>query len=106
MNELLDKKLEDLATKEGIDEIKLLIKGLNERIDTQSKEISSLKEKVNFQETKISQLEDLIGILSSCISTIKHQADNNEQYSRRYCLRIKGIAKEKGESSAKCVDRW
>ena len=40
MNDLLDKKLEDLATKEGLDGIKLLIKGLKKkRIDSQSQEI-------------------------------------------------------------------
>ena len=52
VNELLDKKLVDLATKEGIDEIKLLIKGLNERIDTQSKEISFLNEKSQLSRDK------------------------------------------------------
>ena len=33
------------------------------------------------------------------------KGDDAEQYSRRYCLRIKGIKCEKDESSTKCVEK-
>ena len=59
----------------------------------------------NTQDVRICQLEDKVGILTAGLSHAVKQADNNEQYSRRYCLRIKGISKEKDESSTKCIDK-
>ena len=53
----------------------------------------------------MSKLEDRIGILSAGLSQALKQAENNEQYSRRYCLRIKGIENEKDEWSTKFVKK-
>ena len=53
---------------------------------------------------KISKLEDRIGVLSAGLSQAVKQADDSEQYSRGYCLRIKGFKKSKDESSSKCVE--
>ena len=39
------------------------------------------------------------------LSHVLKQADDNEQYSIRYCLRIKGIGKDKDESGSKCVEK-
>ena len=95
------KKLEELATKKDIESLTNLVNSLHDHIDLQNKEISSLQERVDSQEIKISQLDDRIGVLSAGLSQALKQADDNEQYSRRYCLTIKGIAKEKGETSSR-----
>ena len=63
-DDTLNKKLEELATKKDVEQLKNLVNSLRDYIDIQ-----------------------------------------NEQYSRRYCLRIKGISKEKDESSTKCIDK-
>ena len=46
-----------------------------------------------------------IPVLTAGISQALKGADDNEQYSRRYCLRIKGIDKEKDETGTKCIDK-
>ena len=38
-------------------------------------------------------------VLSAGLSQALKQADDNEQYPRRYCLRIKGIEKDKVKMS-------
>ena len=103
-DDTLNKKLEELATKKDIEQLKNLVNSLRDHIDVQNKEIVTLKEKINTQDVRICQLEDKVGILTAGLSHAVKQADNNEQYSRRYCLRIKGISKEKDESSTKCID--
>ena len=104
-DDTLNKKLEELATKKAIEQLKNLVNSLRDHIDIQNKEIVTLKEKINTQDVRICQLEDKVGILTAGLSHAVKQADNNEQYSRRYCLRIKGISKEKDESSTKCIDK-
>lgn len=104
-DDALNKKLEELATKKDIENLKNLVNSLHEHIDRQNKEIGSLQERIESQEIKILQLEDRVGVLSAGLSQALKQADDNEQYSRRSCLRIKGIAKEKNETSSKCVEK-
>ena len=70
-----------------------LVNSLHDHIDLQNKEISSLQERVDSQEIKVSQLEDRVGVLSAGLSQALEQADDNEQYSRRYCLKIKELQK-------------
>ena len=104
-DDVFNKKLEELATKEDIENLTNLVNILHEHIDLQNKEIATLQERANDQEIKMLKLEDRIGILSAGLSQALKQADDNEQYSRRYCLRIKGIEKEKDESSSRCVEK-
>lgn len=104
-NEELIKKLDELATKKDIDQLKDLIKSLHERIDNQNLEIANLKEKIANQIVKTSELEDKVGVLSAGLSQAIKKGDDSEQYSRRYCLRIKGIESGMNESGANCVDK-
>ena len=46
-----------------------------------------------------------IPVLTAGISQALKGADDNEQYSRRYCLRIKRIDKEKDETGTKCIGK-
>lgn len=107
--ELIDKKLSTLvstlASKEGIDDLKSLFKDLNDKIANQNNTIRKLTDKVNSQDKMVSNLEDKVGVLSASISAIKVQADSQEQYSRRACLRIKGITGSQNESAKDCVQR-
>ena len=100
----LNKKLDEIATKKGIESLANLVNSLHDHIDLQNKEIAALQERVNGQYIKISKLEDRIGVLSAGLSQAVKQADDSEQYSRGYCLRIKGFKKSKDESSSKCVE--
>ena len=104
-DDVLSKKLDELATKKDIESLTNLVNSLHEHIDLQNKEIAALQERVNGQDIKISKLEDRIGVLSAGLSQAVKQADDSEQYSRRYCLRIKGFEKGKDESSSKCVEK-
>lgn len=89
--ELIDRKLSTLASKESIEDLKKLI-------IQQNGEINELREKVSRQEEVISHLNDRYDIVSSAIRILKKQADHQELYSRRYCLRIKGIKKDANET--------
>jgi len=116
MEEIMDKKLsefaESLASKEGIDQLKSLFRELNVKIEQQNNEIISLKNDMNDQNNKISTLEnkvgvleDKVGVLTASISALKAQSDNQEQYSRRYCLRIQGIDQAQYERGVDCVTK-
>ena len=109
MEEMINGKLNDLekslASKKGLDELKSLILEQNEKIERQFQEIATLKTTVSTQAKEISNLNDKLAVLSSSISTLKKQSDHQEQYSRRYCLRIKGIEKEGNETPDICVDK-
>ena len=82
-----------LATQDGLCELKSLFKDLKTKIDKQNEEILNLKESV------INQLEDKVGVLSASVSALKKKSENQEQYPRRYCLRIKVIEKTQNEKS-------
>lgn len=101
---IINKKLNDLAstlaTKDSINDLKGLIIQQNEQI-------CNLQNKINQQDEIISQLNDKIGVLTSSIEAVKLQSDCNEQYSRRYCLRLSGISKdeERNENATECVNK-
>ena len=110
ITELMEKKLEEfakhLATKDDIKELKSLIIEQNEKITAQAEEISQLKSKSAIQNETISKLNDRVAILSASVNHINKEQDRQEQYSRRYCLRISGIPKEGGkENSSMCVEK-
>ena len=86
-----------LATKDDIlrlkEEVTLL---LTEKITDQEKQISVLKERID-------ELEGSNAVLESHVAHLRNSQENQEQYSRRLCLRIDGIelpskdTKESGE---------
>ena len=109
MEEMINRKLKELsssvASKDGIEEIKHLINNLHDKLEKQNKEIISLKAHLTKQDRIISKMDDRIGVLSSSITTLKKQSDAQEQYSRRYCLRINGITKQQNESGEICMEK-
>ena len=98
IEEIIDKKLSVLASKESIEDLRALIIKQNTIIE-------SLREDVSNQEALISKMNDKIAVLSNTVDVLKSQQDNQEQYSRRYCLRVTGIPKEDDESSKTCVEK-
>ena len=94
----INKKLEDLATKSDIDELKALIQSQNDKIARQDEEIMSLR-------SDISKLDDKVAVLTNALDAVCNKADNNEQYSQRYCLRINGIPTERYEKASDCVKK-
>ena len=98
-------RIDKLATREDIDELKKLISDLHVKLESQNSEILNLREHINQQDEVISKLEDRVGVLSASVEALSSQNDNQEQYSRRYCLRIKGIDKDANESSKNCIDK-
>lgn len=107
--DIMEKKLTEfgrsLAVEEGFNDLKDMFKELCTTLANQKLEIDSLNVKVTRNDLKISQLEDKVAVLTASVNAMKSHADNNEQYSRRQCLRINGIPKEDNESSNKCVDK-
>jgi len=109
VKDIINKKLDELAlslaSKDSIEGLRSLILEQNQKILKQNEQISSLQNTIAKQDDIISKMEDKLCILSSSIENIKAQSDNNEQYSRRYCLRISGIDKEHNESSNLCLNK-
>ena len=63
--------------------------------------VSKFEEKIAEQDKKITQLESNLALKQKTIdvllSNLEKKADENEQYSRRSCLRINGIEWEEGK---------
>ena len=104
-NDENSRKINELATKKDIDQLKDLLMNLQEKIVQQHSEIVKLTEKTTLQDDKISKLEDKIEVLSAGLTKALKKGDDVEQFSRSYCLRIKGIKCEKDELSTKCVEK-
>ena len=112
MFEAIDKKLESVASKNDLGEIRDLFSSLNDKIMYQDAKIASLeKESINHEERilyleeNLQILQDKNAVLNSSINFLTKQNDAQEQYSRRSCLRINGIPKVENESSADCVTK-
>ena len=85
---------------------------MNIRIAQQYKEINHLKQINETQENTLSNFEDCVAVLSSAVdylssstTYLKKAVDDQEQYSRGYCLRIHGIDIEENETAGKCVEK-
>ena len=77
--------LQHLATKEDISQMKdEVIVVLHEKIQEQEKRITGLVERID-------QLEANTAVLECHVAHLRKSHDNQEQYSRRLCLRIDGI---------------
>ena len=78
--------------------MKASIQSQNDKIARQDEEIMSLR-------SDISKLDDKVAVLTNALDAVCNKADNNEQYSRRYCLQINGIPTEKYEKASDCVKK-
>eukprot|EP00111_Clytia_hemisphaerica_P020432 TCONS_00060214-protein len=112
IEEILDNRLENLASKDDVAEIKGIFNKINENILYQDKKIASLEkdsvdheERISFLEQNLLILQDKNAVLSSTVDFLTKKSDDQEQYSRRSCLRINGIEKRENESSADCVKK-
>ena len=59
--------------------------------------IEKFEERLNKQEEKFTELESTLALRENIIEKLIVACDDNEQYSRRSCLRINGIEKENGK---------
>ena len=53
--------------------------------------MKKIEDKVNEQNTRIEELESKLAIKQNIIDTLEIKCDDNEQYSRRSCLRVHGL---------------
>ena len=53
--------------------------------------MKKIEDKFNEQNTRIEELESKLAIKQNIIDTLEIKCDDNEQYSRRSCLRVHGI---------------
>ena len=105
MEKLFDEKLASVASKQCIEDLKMLIMEQGEKIKEQNEKINSVNEQVSTQKNTIDILKDRFAVLSSAVEHLKTNADQQEQYSRRTCLRINGIKKDKDETAEKCLNK-
>ena len=81
---LFDERLQNIATKQCINELKSIIEDQKKIISNQQKEIDTLKDKVKF---------------------LTNENDSFSQYGRRTCLRIVGIPPAENETGEECLDK-
>lgn len=108
LEEVMDKKLEQFGQNfnlNTLEELKNLVKEIKTTLKDQKDKIVELELKSVRQDVRISQLEDKVGVLQASVSALLKQTDNNEQYSRRACLRINGIPKSQNETAENCVEK-
>ena len=67
--------------------------------------IERFEEKFTAQNQKIVDLEEKIALQKKKIENLSIKCDNNEQYSRRYCLRMHGLKYDENESQNNIVSK-
>lgn len=65
--------------------------------------IQTLHETIKNQNERIEILESKMTLMEKYITYLEKGVDDQEQYNRRLCLRIDGIATEERESGEKCL---
>ena len=81
---LLDDRLQNIATKECINDLKLIIENQQKTISKQQEEIDNLKGQVR---------------------KLQNENDEISQYRHRTCLRINGIPPSNNESGDECLEK-
>ena len=71
---------------------------LENKVELLDKKVESLENTVEPLKVKINQLTDQNAVLTCAISNLKTQAEENQQYSRRNCLVLEGIALSNNET--------
>ena len=85
-----------LATNEILNE---MFKKLKEEI------VSEFETKYNKQNKKIEELKNQIALKYQTIAGLMTKCDDNQQYSRRSCLRIHGIETKTKESNEDIIEK-
>ena len=67
------------------DKLEQLLKSFQDNL------MKKIEDKFNEQNTRIEELESKLAIKQNIIDTLEIKCDDNEQYSRRSCLRVHGI---------------
>ena len=98
LDEKFNEQLDKLASKECINELKIMIQEQKNIIESQKTHIARL-------EGTVSVLQESVSTLIKQIEICRVTADNNEQYSRRTSVRITGIPPVKGETSEDCLGK-
>ncbi len=65
--------------------------------------IQTLHDTIKSQNERIEILESKMTLMEKYITYLEKGVDDQEQYNRRLCLRIDGIATEERESGEKCL---
>lgn len=94
MQEYFSNLIKPLATNEEI--LKMLE---NFKVEV----VEKFEERLNKQEEKIAELESTLALRDNVIEKLTVACDDNEQYSRRSCLRINGIQRENGREDNNSV---
>ena len=69
--------------------------------------MKKIEDKFNEQNTRIEELESKLAIKQNIIDNLEIKCDDNEQYSRRSCLRVHGLdfSSDEDESVMKIVEK-
>ena len=79
---------------------------LKEMFDKMKEEvISKFESKISEQNDKIYELESRVAIQEQTINNLLTKCDDNEQYSRRSCLRIHGIESNSNEKNEDVIEK-
>ena len=80
--------------------------GIKEMFDKLKEEIlSKFETKIKEQDDKIHELESRVVIQEQTINNLLVKCDDNEQYSRRSCLRIHGIESHNNEKNEDVIEK-
>lgn len=87
------------------EKIKLLLSAVDEiRSNMVTKDdLRSLIDMITTQQKKIESLEGHVSVLQNTVKLLKRGQDDQEQYSRRQCLRIFGVPKSAKETPEDCL---
>lgn len=81
-------------------------KASNEKIDKLIEEIKKKDEKIDNLQERVEILESKVAVLQNTVNLLERKADDNEQYSRRLCMRISGIPVSKDrEDGDVCLNK-
>ena len=79
---------------------------LKEMFDKMKEEvISKFESEISEQNDKIYELESRVAIQEKTINNLLTKCDDNEQYSRRSCLRIHGIESNSNEKNEDVIEK-
>ena len=95
--------IKPLATNEGMH--KLLENFVHDITQKFKEKFKVLGQKIEDQNSMIDKLEAKVAIQDNVIERLFVKSDDNEQYSRRNCLRIHGIAEDKNETNDEVVNK-
>ena len=110
INNIIESKLEEFKNIFINETKEVLINSIKGELKTIfAEELAKFKEEVN---KKMDEISSTNKMLQQHVSTLKRsneelikRCEENEQYGRRLCLRIKGIPRKEKEKSDKVVDQ-